>query len=93
MSRAIICIKFCVKLECSSMETIWMTRRLQLWAADDWQLHHDNASAHVSGLVQGETSNTQVTQPLLQPGFGTQRLLAFPKIKITFEREEISICQ
>ena len=33
---------------------------------------------------------TQVTQPCLQPKLGTLRLLAFPKTKITFEREEIS---
>ena len=27
-------------------------RRLQLWATGDWQLHHDNAPAHVSPLMQ-----------------------------------------
>ena len=35
----------------------------------------------------------QVTQPSLQPGFGTLRHLTFPRTKITFEREEISDCQ
>ena len=35
---------------------------------------------------------TQVTQSslLLQPRFGALKLLAFPKAKIAFEREEIS---
>ena len=34
---------------------------------------------------------TQVTKPLpLQPRFGALQLVAFPKTKITFEREEIS---
>ena len=35
---------------------------------------------------------TPLTAPL-QPRFGTLWLLAFPKLKITFEREEISDCQ
>ena len=35
---------------------------------------------------------TQVTQPL-QPRFAALRLLAFPKTKIIFEKEEISNCQ
>ena len=35
---------------------------------------------------------TEVTQPL-QPRFGALQLLAFPKTRITFEREEISDCQ
>ena len=35
----------------------------------------------------------QITQVPLQLRFGALRLLAFPKIKITFEREEISDCQ
>ena len=61
-------------------------RRPQLWATGDWQLHHDNTPAHASRLVQsffGETSN--------HPGVSAspQQLLAFPKTKITFEREEI----
>ena len=68
-------------------------RRPQLWAAGDWQLHHNNVPTYASCLVQsffGETSNQPVTQPRLQPRFGTLWLLAFPKTKITFEREEIS---
>ena len=36
---------------------------------------------------------TQVTQHPLQFRFGTLRLLAFPKMKITSEREKISDCQ
>ena len=34
-------------------------RRSQLWAAGDWQLHHDNATGHASYLMQFfcETSN------------------------------------
>ena len=37
-----------------------------------------------------ETSNHPGDSALLQPRYGTLQLLAFPKTKITFEREEIS---
>ena len=38
----------------------------------------------------GETSNHPDDSTPLQPRFGALQLLAFPKPKITFEREEIS---
>ena len=38
----------------------------------------------------GKTSNHPGGLAPLQPRFGALRLLAFPKTKITFEREEIS---
>ena len=59
----------------------------------DWQLHHNNGPAHASHLVQGffgETSNHLGDSGPLQPRFGNLQLLAFPKTKITFEREGIS---
>ena len=66
-----ICLKFCVKLKCSSMKTIWMMP--QLWATGDWQLHYDNVPIHASGLVQffGETSNHPGDSAPLQPRFDT----------------------
>ena len=70
-------------------------RRPQLWATGDWQLHHNNAPAHVSCLMQGcffffgKTSNHPGDSAPLQSRFGVLELLAFPKTKITFEREEI----
>ena len=69
----------------------WFTRP-QLWATGDWQLHHDSAPTHKSRLMQffGEISNHPRDSAPLQPRFGTLWLLAFPKTKITFEREEIS---
>ena len=50
-----ICIKFCGKLEHSSVETIWM---IQKAGAGDWQ-PHDNIPAHASHVLQffGKTSN------------------------------------
>ena len=70
-------------------------RRPQLWATGDWQLRHNNTPAHASHLMQFfcETSNHSGDSAPLQPIFGALHLLAFPKIKITFEREEISDCQ
>ena len=41
----------------------------------------------------GKTSNHPGDSAPLQPRFGALWLLAFPKTKITFEREEISDCQ
>ena len=67
-------------------------RRPQLGATGDWQLHHDNTPTHISHLVQSFLAKhqiTQVTQPSYSPDL---QLLAFPKTKITFEREEISDC-
>ena len=70
-------------------------RRSQLWATGDWQLHHTDAPAHASHLMQifGETSNHPGNSAPLQPRFGSLRLLTFPTIKITFEREGVSDCR
>ena len=67
-------------------------RRPQLWAPGDSQLHHDNVPTHASRLVKFlvETSNLPGDSAPLQPRFGALWLLAFPKTKITFQREEIS---
>ena len=90
-----ISIKFCIKLDHSSAETIQMIQEAA--AMGFWWLaaSSDNAPAHALQLVQffGETSNQPGDSAPLQPRFGTLQLLAFPKTKITFEREEISDCQ
>ena len=69
-----------------------MTQKATAMATSDWQLHHDNAPAHVSCLVKfsDKTANHPGDSAPLQPRFGALQLLAFPKTKITFEREEIS---
>ena len=59
----LICIKFCVKLEHSSMETIQI---IQKATAGDWQLHPENAPAHASHLMQSflmKIQTPQVTNP------------------------------
>jgi hypothetical protein len=53
------------------------------------QLHHDNAPAHSTALVQHFLAKhyiTQFCQPPYSPG------LAFPKAKIAVETEEICEC-
>ena len=79
-----ICIQFCVKLEHSSWKLFRWFRRLQLWAAGDWQLHHDNAPAHASCLVQSFSVKhqiTQVTQPCYSPDLVPCDFWLFPKLK------------
>jgi hypothetical protein len=58
-------------------------------------LHHHNAPAHSTALVQAVLAKhhiTQVCQPPQQPTFGSLRLLAFPRAKSAVEREEICEC-
>ena len=74
---------------------IWGFQKLpcpQLWAIGDWQLHH-NTSSHASQLMQFfcKTSNHLCDSAPLQPRYGALWFLAFPKTKITSEREEISV--
>ena len=90
-----ICIKFVLSLNIPLWKLFRWLRRLQLWATSDWQLHHDNVPTHESHLVQtflAKQQITQVTQTHYSPDFVTLHLLAFPKTKITFEREEIWDC-
>ena len=77
-----ICIKFCIKLEHPSPETVWMIQKATAMATGNWQLHHDNVPAHVSHLVQffGETSNHSGDSAPLQPTFGVKFCLS-PKLK------------
>jgi len=59
------------------------------------QLHHDNAPAQFTALVQAFLAKhriTQVCQALIQPRFGSLQLMAFPKAKIAVEKEEICEC-
>ena len=87
-----ICIKFCIKLEHSSTEIIWMIQKAtamgNCWlAASSWLPTCSRIMCHV---VFCKASNHPGDSALLQPRFGTLQCLAFPKNKITFEREEIS---
>ena len=88
-----ICIKFCIKLEHLSMETIQMIQKdtdmVNWWLAASSQ---QRAHSHITSCAGffGKTSNHPGDSTALQSRFGTLRLLALPKTKIAFEREEIS---
>ena len=88
-----ICIKFFITLEHSSMETIWMIQKAI--AMGNWRVTVPSQQCTCSWITShaeffGKTSNHPGNSGLLQPRFGALWLLAFSKIKITFEREEIS---
>ena len=57
---------------------------MQLWATGDWQLHHNNAPAHASCLVQSflvKHQITQVTQAPYSPDLVPCNFWLFPKLK------------
>ena len=91
-----ICIKFGVKLEHSSAETIQMIQKIQkdtamvMWwlAASSWQHVRSCITSHAEFF--SKTSNDPGDSALLLPRFGALWLLTFPKTKITFEREDTS---
>ena len=87
-------LKFCIKLEHSSMETIRMIQKAA--AMGNWWLAASTRQCACSCMtfcaeIFGETSNHPSDSDPLQPRFGALWLLAFPKT-ITLEREEISDC-
>ena len=87
-----ICIKFCVKFEDSSMETIQMIQKATAmgnwWlSSSSWQHACSYITTHAEFF--GETSNLSGDLAPLKPRFGALWLLAFPKTKMTFGREEI----
>ena len=88
-----ICIKFCVKLEHSSTETVQIIQKTvavgNWWlAASSWQCALSCIMYHAEFF--GKTSNHPGDPAPLQPRSGALWLLAFPKTKVTLEREEIS---
>ena len=88
-----ICIKLCIKLEHSSSESIQMIQKAT--SMGNWWLAASSQQCTCSCITFHaeffrETSNHPGDSAPLQLRFGALRLLAFPKTKITFEREEIS---
>ena len=79
-----ICIKFCIKLEYSSMKIIGMIQKPHLRATGDRQLGHDNMPAYASCLVQRffvKHEITEVTQPHYSPDLVPCDFWLFPKLK------------
>ena len=90
-----ICIRFCMKLEHSSVDTIQMTQKAAAtgswWLAASGRQHNCSRSTSHAEFF-GETSNHPGDSAPLQPRFGALWLLALSETKITFEREEILDC-
>ena len=87
-----ICIKFCIKLEYPSTETIQTIQEAA--AMGHWWLATSSRQCARSCITShaeffGKTSNRPGDSAPLQPRFGALQLLAFQKTEITFEREEI----
>ena len=83
-----ICIKFCVKLEHSSTETIRMIQKATV--VGNWWLavHHNNVPTHASHLLQSFVVKYQITQvtqpppsPLQSPDIVPYDVQLFPKLK------------
>ena len=79
-----ICIKFCVKLEYSSVETILMNQKAA--AMGNWWLaaYLDNVPAHASRLLQSFLAKhqiTQVTQLPYSPDLASCNFWLLPKLK------------
>ena len=61
-----------------------LSRRAQLWATSDWQLHHDNAPAHAPHLMQSilvKPQITRVTQPHYSLDLVPCDFWLFPRLK------------
>ena len=79
-----ICIKFCVKLEHSSTETIWMIQGAA--AMGTWWLAASSPQSPWLCIISpadffGKTSNHAGDSAPLQPRFGTCSFWIFPKLK------------
>ena len=85
------CIRFCIKLEHSSVGTVRMIQKAAVMGSRWLDSSRQCAPSYVtSDTVFVKTSNHPGDLSPLQPRFGTLRLLAGTKTKITFERGKIS---
>jgi transposase len=60
-------------------------KRPDLWGAETWQLHHDNAPAHSSHLIQSFLAKNNIPlirQALYSPDMAPCDFWLFPKLKM-----------
>ena len=68
VSRAIkSALNFALSLNIPPWKLFGWFRRPQLWAAGDWQLHHNNIPTHASYLMQRFLAKYQITQVIQSP--------------------------
>ena len=91
-----ICIKFCVKLEHSSVETIRMIQQAEAmgnrWLAASSQQHVHSCITSCAEFFSKTSNHPGDSAPLQTRFVIILWHLAFPQTKITFERKEISDC-
>ena len=75
-----ICIRFCVMLNILPWKLFQWSRRLQLWATGDWQLHHDNVPAHAEFFGKA-SSHPGDSAPPYSPDLVSCNFWLFPKLK------------
>ena len=85
-----ICIKFCVKLEHSSIETIWMIQKAT--AMGNWRLAASSQQRICSCITSRaellvKHQITQVTQPCYSPDLVPCDFWLFPKLKSPLKGE------
>ena len=88
------CIRFCGKLEHSSVETIQMTQKAAAMGNWWWQLCHNNVPAHASCLVQrsfGKTSNHPGDSAPQSPDLVPCDFWLFPKLKSPLKEKRFQI--
>ena len=73
-----ICIKLCIKVRESSMETIQMIQRAAAMATGDWQLHYDNMPSLYYTLCRDFWRKVNPCSPDL----ATCSFWLFPKLKL-----------
>ena len=89
-----ICIKLCVKLEYSYMETIQMIQKAAAmgnwcWAASSWQHTCSCVTSHAEFLVKHQI--TQVTQSPYSSDFVPCDIWLFPKLKSPLKGKRFQI--
>ena len=90
----LICIKFCMKLEHSSTETIWTIQKAA--AMGEWWLAASSRQRTLSCITShaeffGKTSNHQVTQRPYSPDLAPCDFWLFPKLKSPLKGKRFQI--
>jgi histone-lysine N-methyltransferase SETMAR len=84
-SRGVLHHEYATQCQTVTKEYYEGCKRLDLWAAKTWQLHHDNAPAHSSHLIQGFLTKhniPMILQAPYSPDMASCDFWLFPKLKI-----------
>ena len=68
-------------------------KRPRFWPSGDWLIHHDNAPAHSSNLVQqflAKHEIVQLRQPPYSPDIAPCDFSMFPKLKMALKRKRFN---